>query len=121
MDKGDNKMVGTNNKEEIKGYIEDLLRSIQRKFEAKERDTLGLLGEDVELTDEELLAYKFVNLETDKREREFIFKRYLSEEEIEQKDLQDELGITNPTYYRMREKFLLRLNNYLKVNGFGYN
>lgn len=105
---------------EIK-YTEGLLVDLGQKLRAKEMDTLGILGERGELTEEEDLTYEYVLLKASVDKQLYAQRRYLKGKPKEHKEIQAEIGVSEPTYYKIRREFLKDLNDYLTTKGYGYN
>ena len=58
-------------------YTEGLLVDLGQKLRAKEMDTLGILGERGELTEEEDLTYEYVLLKASADKQLYAQRRYL--------------------------------------------
>lgn len=108
-------------KEIIENYVENLLVELGRKLRAKEMDTLGILGDRVNLTEEEDLAYEYVLMKIDNDKQVYALNRYLNAETLEHKDIQKKIGISEPTYYKRRKEFIEGLDGYLTTKGYGYD
>ena len=113
--------MGNRRKEKVENYVEDLLVELGRKLRAKEMDTLGILGDRVNLTEEEDLAYEYVLMKIDNDKQVYALNRYLNAETLEHKDIQKKIGISEPTYYKRRKEFLEGLDAYLTTKGYGYD
>lgn len=113
--------MGNRRKEKVENYVEDLLVELGRKLRAKEMDTLGILGDRVNLTEEEDLAYEYVLMKIDNDKQVYALNRYLNAETLEHKDIQKKIGISEPTYYKRRKEFLEGLDSYLAEKGYGYD
>ena len=103
----------------IDEYSEGLLENIGKKLNAKRLDDVGIL--DIELTEEERLAYEYVLIKEDKKLQVIGAKRYFGEANVVARKIYEELGISKRTYSYQRKELLQNLNKYLTVMGYGYD
>lgn len=109
-----------NEKELREEYTEALLERVGKKLSAKRLDDLGILGNEVELTEEENLAYEYIMLKVDKKMQVLGYNRYFGDVNVDVKDIYGELGVSKRTYYNLRKELLEGLDTYLTTKGYGY-
>lgn len=112
--------MGKNSQDVIVEYIDVLLGRVGRKLSAKRLDDVGLLGEEVNLNAEEDLAYTYVMLKADKKQQLLAYNSYFVDAVKDLDDLCVSLGIDKDSYLKIKSDLLNDLDNYLKVNGYGY-
>lgn len=102
-------------------YVEDLLKRVGRKLSARKLDELGILGDRLELTEEEDLAYEYVMLKTDKKEQYVAYNKYFTIENREPKEIYTKMGVSKSTYFNIRKELMEGLDEYLTGKGYGYD
>lgn len=93
--------------------VEDLVKVVFAKLDAKDRDKEGLLGVDTDFTPDELLVYKWLMLNTDKDIKRFVDAKYLNDTVRTNKDIGEYLGISVRSVFYIRRRMLDGLRDYL--------
>lgn len=99
-------------------FIGNLLRSVNVKKKAREKDVFEVITEeDVALTGVEEDVYKYILLSTDDEIKGYANYRYLNDEGLTNKEIADKLGFSEGKIYYVKKRLIEGAFNLLDRKG----
>lgn len=105
--------------EKVGKYVDDVVSKAMRKIELLESDKAGLLGNSIELTEEERLSYEWLMLAEDVDAVEYAKEKYKGRKSRTYAEISRAVGWSEVKVWYVRKRFINAIYAFMVERGYG--